>query len=477
MNRCMREPAVAGLFYEKDKQSLTDHLKQLFRDASEKRLVEKPVAALIVPHAGYLFSGEVAASAFVQLPHDATYDNIFIIGSSHKATFKGASIYNNGNFKTPLGELEVNCDLATKLIDNHEVFNNFGEAHLKEHCLEVQLPFLQYHLHHQFKIVPIVIGSYDNAVCMQLAAALQPYFNSRNLFVISTDFSHYPRYEDAVEVDKLTANAIISGDPEKLIAQLKYNTQLGIGNLHTSLCGWTSVLTLLYLTKKSSDLTYHDIQYKNSGDSKFGDKSGVVGYYAIAVTRNKPTQFYLSDADKTNLLAVARNQLTTVLKSKKDNVQIGDHESKALMEPAGAFVSLYKNGKLRGCIGQFGDGRPLRDVVRDVTKSSALHDHRFSPVRANELDDITIEISVLTPLKPISDISQINMGKHGIYIKKGNRSGTFLPQVVAKTDWTLDEFLGHCARDKAGIGWDGWRNADLFVYEAIVFSEYHPLTH
>ncbi|MGM0377416.1 MAG: AmmeMemoRadiSam system protein A [Bacteroidota bacterium] len=142
----------------------------------------------------------------------------------------------------------------------------------------------------------------------------------------------------------------------------------------------------------------------------------------------------------------------------------------ALKTSAGAFVSLYKNGKLRGCIGHFGEDKPLYEVVEKMTRAAALDDPRFNPVSPEEIDDIKVEISVLTPMRKVDDVSEIKPGKHGILIRKGSRSGTFLPQVADKTGWGREELLGHCARDKAGLAWDGWKEAEVFVYEAIVFS-------
>jgi AmmeMemoRadiSam system protein A len=137
----------------------------------------------------------------------------------------------------------------------------------------------------------------------------------------------------------------------------------------------------------------------------------------------------------------------------------------------GAFVSLHKNGKLRGCIGRFRTDLPVCVLVRDMAISASTRDYRFKPVKIKELPDILVEISVLTPLEPVLDEKEIELGRHGIYIKQGPNSGTFLPQVASQTGWSLEEYLGHCSRDKAGIGWDGWRNAELFRYEAIIFSE------
>jgi hypothetical protein len=142
-----------------------------------------------------------------------------------------------------------------------------------------------------------------------------------------------------------------------------------------------------------------------------------------------------------------------------------------LKTPCGAFVTLKKYGNLRGCIGRFDASEPLYQVVQEMAIASSTQDYRFSPVELKEIPELEIEISVLTPMRHISSIDEIELGKHGIYIKKGNRSGTFLPQVATETGWTKEEFLGHCAQDKAGIGWNEWKDAEVYVYEALVFGE------
>lgn len=145
--------------------------------------------------------------------------------------------------------------------------------------------------------------------------------------------------------------------------------------------------------------------------------------------------------------------------------------SENLSMTTGAFVSLYNKGELRGCIGSFGEDEPLWKVVDRMTAAASLHDSRFDPVSEDELNEIEIEISVLTPRRKVAHVDEIVPGKHGIFVEKNGRSGTFLPQVANKTGWNLEELLGHCARDKAGLGWDGWKNANIFVYEALVFGD------
>jgi hypothetical protein len=132
------------------------------------------------------------------------------------------------------------------------------------------------------------------------------------------------------------------------------------------------------------------------------------------------------------------------------------------------FVSIYVKGELRGCIGNFAQEETLNDLIQRMAVSAAC-DHRFKNLQPDEADDMELEISVLSPLQKIESVAEIEPGKHGIYIKKGLNSGTFLPQVAKKTGWNLEEFLGHCARDKAGFSWDGWKDAEIYTYEAFVF--------
>jgi len=215
--------------------------------------------------------------------------------------------------------------------------------------------------------------------------------------------------------------------------------------------------------------------YKNSGDSPYGDHQRVVGYHAMVVTENQQDEsfLYLTENEKKILLKIARNTLDTYIREGKypeiDQAEL----TSTLKQSLGAFVSLHKKGDLRGCIGRFNPDQPLFRVVRDMTVSAATQDYRFPKVKADELSRIDIEISVLSEMKKISSIKEIRLGKHGIYIKKGGRSGTFLPQVAIQTGWTVEEFLGNCAESKAGIGWNGWRDkdAEIFIYEAVIFSE------
>ncbi len=179
----------------------------------------------------------------------------------------------------------------------------------------------------------------------------------------------------------------------------------------------------------------------------------------------------MKDEDKIQLLQLAHNSITRYLKKEKIPEISAELISDKLKIQGSAFVTVYVGDELRGCIGQFVSSRPLYKLVPHLAKTAAFKDNRFDLVTADELDDLNVEISVLTPLKKIQSADEIIIGKHGIHMVKGFSTGSFLPQVATKYNWSREEFLGRCARDKARIGWDGWKDADLFVFETVSFSE------
>ncbi len=463
-----RQPAAAGRFYPAGAVELTATLKTLFSEAKPRN--SGNIAGIVCPHAGYVFSGLVAASGYNQLDPEKQYDNVFIIASSHQVSFQGASIYNQGDYVTPLGKVKVNLELVNKLINENPVFVFNPEADRTEHSLEVQIPFIQYHLKKKFKLVPIVLGTQSAETCMKIAMALKPWFNDRNLFIFSTDFSHYPSYAHAQEADKATCDAIVSGSSDNLMKFLSSYQRKNIPDLATNLCGWTSILVMLNLIDHDPAIKISPVQYLNSGDSKYGDKKQVVGYWSMALTR-KAANFDFTLEEKFLLLKTARNTIRKFIRERRMPGSNPADYSDKLKIHAGAFVTLKEAGALRGCIGRFSTDIPLYKLIMELALASSTEDSRFEPVTTGEIDQLEIEISVLSPLKKITTPEDIILGKHGIYIKKGYASGTFLPQVANETGWTIDEFLGHCARDKAGIGWNGWKDAELFIYEACVFSE------
>ncbi|EGN56483.1 AMMECR1 domain protein [Hallella multisaccharivorax DSM 17128] len=479
MAQNVRQMAVAGQFYAASRQDLQSDLEKCY--AEGRGLLARSgvvvgdsarVQAVIVPHAGYVFSGSVAASAFASIPKDASYQHIFLLGPSHHVAFDGVSVCSVFDaYRTPLGDVAVDTKLCKELMRRSPVFTYVSSAHDREHCLEVQLPFLQYRLASLPPIVPMIIGTQDFATLKKMAEVLMPYFTPDNLFVVSSDFSHYPSYSDALTVDRNSGEAITTGRLDKFVEALRENECRGVDNLYTSACGQSAIAVLLMMAAASVENppSIHHIAYLNSGDSPYGGKKEVVGYHAFCVLRNKMERkashadSLLTENDKQQLRNVAWNAILP------ENRHVKVVPTEIFERKLGVFVTLTEHGKLRGCIGHFGEDVPLGMLTQEMAHAAAFEDPRFQPVSVEELDDIQIEISVLTPLRRIRSIDEFHYGKQGIYMRKGWRSGTFLPQVADEVNWTKEEFLGHCAQDKAGIGWDGWKTAELYTYEAIVF--------
>lgn len=465
----VRPATQANRFYTGNPEELSQEVDS-FLALHSSRTTYQNVAALIVPHAGYYFSGNVAASAYMTLNPKKSYKRIFLLGPSHHEWLNGASVNSKVDYyATPLGNVKVDRETAQQLIDADSVFSYKAAAHAQEHCLEVQLPFLQRRLDEVPPIVPIIISTNDYSKLKRMAEMLRPYFTDDNLFIISSDFSHYPSYEDAYEVDTKTGKSIETGDVEQLIATIENNADSGKRNLATSACGEFPIITLMLMLNHNYEIKH--LMYQNSGDIDNHDHSRVVGYHAFAFLRKQisETEFTLTDADKKQLKEIALQSIKDSLDSKPIARPTLHSQLSILNSKCGAFVSLHKYGRLRGCIGHFGEDYPLHEIVAEMARAAAFEDPRFTPVTREELDDIDIEISVLTPMRRIQSIDEFELHRHGIYIRKGFRSGTFLPQVADEVNWTKEEFIGHCSQDKAGLGWDGWRDAELYVYEAIVF--------
>ena len=457
-----RAPVVAGSFYPSNTKELSRELDILIKDA--KSFPKKDVQAIIVPHAGYVFSANVAATAYKTL--HKKYKNIFIIGSSHHVNFNGVSLFTQGDYITPLGKVKVNQTLVTELMKKNTFMTYQPEAHTSEHTIEVQLPFLQNIYGDSFQIVPIIMATSELDTIRKTADALQPYFNDENLFIISTDLSHYPSYSDAKVVDMRLFHAIQTNSTKNFLNAIKENEKSHIKNLQTSACGWSSVLTLLNLTKNRA-FSYQLLEYKNSGDSQYGDDEKVVGYGAMRIFPSK--EFTLNDAEKKTLKEIAKLALyDAVIKDEKTFINAKRIDAK-LKKHLGAFVTLHLHGKLRGCIGRFEPDAPIYQTIIDMSIAASRYDTRFTPVSPKELKNITIEISLLTPRKKISSIDDIVIGRDGIYVQYGKKNGTYLPQVATDMGWNTQQFVKSCCEDKAGIDPIHCKDIELYTYKAIVF--------
>lgn len=472
----VRKPAVAGSFYPSSARDLKSMLDGWLHPADGNA-----PQAIIVPHAGYVFSGEVAASAFSRIPKDHPYKRIFLLGPSHRVGFTGASVDTLYSLaETPLGKVAIDTSAGKELIEMGDgTFIFRADAHDREHCLEVQLPFLQTVFEEVPPIVPVVIGTQRLPVLQKLADTLESFFTEENLFVISSDFSHYPAYDNARKSDLYLAETISSGGLDEFLEALSRIRKMDFAGEDTAACGACAIAVLLDLMDRQGrdHFTAEHLMYRNSGDSPYGDKDAVVGYNAFAVTRQeepgKKEQaghlFQFTQEEKSAMIATARKAIYSSLRldNDLDDTPVGILKEKGY----GVFVTLYLNGRLRGCIGRFTSDDTLQGTIREMARSAAFSDPRFPSLSRSEAHKVEIEVSVLSPLKKISSMDEFKLGRDGIYMIKGSHHGTFLPQVAEETGWTTEEFLGHCARDKAGIGWYGWEDADLYTYQTEVVKE------
>ena len=470
----IREPAVAGAFYPDKPEILQRDLSKYFENAKKEKL-EGEIVSLVSPHAGYMYSGQVAAYAY-KLIEGKSFESVVVVAPSHHALFKGASLYDRGGFRTPLGVVPVDVELSKKIMEKRKEIQFLPEAHRQEHSLEVQIPFLQIALK-SFKLVPIVMEPYWSwETCQYLASAIAETVRGKKvLLVASTDLSHFYTYNIAVELDRIFLNHIDRFDAEGLNRDLKGN--------RTEACGAGPVVTVMLAAKALGANRGKVLKYLNSGDVT-GDRSRVVGYgaavfYRTAEGKEKMKEekreekkvgvdLGLSEQDKKTLHQIAK----TVIENKARGKAVPEFkiESAILKENRGAFVTIQKKGQLRGCIGFIKGYEPLHKTVEKMAAEAAFRDPRFPPVKEKELPELDIEISVLTPLRKISDVNEIEVGKHGIYIIKGGWSGLLLPQVATEYGWDRQTFLEHTCQ-KAGLPPHAWKEKDteIYIFSADIF--------
>jgi len=270
----VRKSAVAGQFYPADPDQLRKQVSDFLRHSQEQGSVVK---AVMVPHAGYDFSGKIAGAAFGQL-RGLKYDNVILLGNGHATYTDMISIDSHDSWQTPLGRIDVNLDLAKKLCNGRNIVFN-DNAHLDDHVLEVELPFLQVALKSDFKIMPILFGQTENGF-LELAEQIEKNISGNDLIVISSDMSHYPSYDDANLVDQKTLEIIKTLDVDKLDDHISKTMAENIPNEQTLLCGIDAVKTVMVLAKKNK-WQAKIVAYANSGEVAIGDKNRVVGYGAI----------------------------------------------------------------------------------------------------------------------------------------------------------------------------------------------------
>lgn len=480
----IREPAVAGKFYPESAAKLKLAVEKFMQDATPAR-VKKPVA-IIVPHAGYIFSGQICADAFAQV-RNQKYDVVVILGTNHTSSnLQGVALYPGDGFRTPLGKVPLDKRIISSLMKEdpaHCILDK--SSHASEHSIEVIVPFIQV-VFPKAKIVPVIVGSTDVNTCTRFGQALAKVLKNKNaLIVASSDLSHYPSYQDANIVDRETLNAITRLDPAVFGATMQVHRDKNIPNLGTSACGEAPILAAMAAAKSQGATRGVIISYANSGDVAVGERSRVVGYGAVVLTaddRGKDSAVYagqpaspasstgtLTLSDKKYLLAFARETISRIFLT--DTTPLARPSSATLREPRGAFVTLKKHGELRGCIGHMMEDEPLAKIVGTMAIQAAFNDRRFNPLAADELKDVEIEISVLTPMKPVGGYSDIVVGRDGVFLTKDGRSAVFLPQVATEQKWSREQTLDNLCH-KAGLDFGCWKKGAQFsTFQAIVFGE------
>jgi len=474
----VREPVAAGSFYPAEASTLRSTVEEFISQAQVAR-ERGELIALIVPHAGYEYSGKVAACAYRQI-EGRTYDTVVIVGPSHRVPFRGAALSGAGAWRTPLGQVPIDADAERAIAAADSRAQALPEAHEVEHSVEVQVPFLQCSLK-GFALVPVTMVDFSRTNCEALASALASIARRKKvLLVASSDMSHYPDYADAVRVDKATLRAIETLDAQAVEKAAAREMSEGTANLATVLCGEGPVKTILMAARKLGANRVRVLRYANSGDAPGGDRSRVVGYCAVAIYRVKglrapalrepgsPQALNLSQQKR--LLQFARTTIEKYVASEQI-IECQDRDD-VLQQPAGAFVTLKKHGALRGCIGRMEASGPLCTTVRDMAIAAAVQDRRFPPVTKEELPELKIEISVLSPLRRVSNPGEIDIKKHGIVVESNGSSGVFLPQVARETGWSKEVLLGELCEQKAGLPRDAWKHgATLYVFTVQEFHE------
>ncbi|MGB9234156.1 MAG: AmmeMemoRadiSam system protein B [Terriglobales bacterium] len=467
----IRQTAVAGAFYPADPKELAAMVDGFLAHANvpEKK---GEVVALVAPHAGYPFSGAVAGHSYAMVKGRPTH-RVVVIAPSHYEAFSFTSVYDGDAYATPLGNVPVDKDFARKLVNLDPEIRLSSHGHVPtaasgEHALEDQLPFLQRALG-DFHLVPIVMGEQSYQASRALGVALAELVRGTDtLIVASSDLSHYHTYDQAVRLDGKTLNAI--GEWDYLTLSDNFATRTW------EACGGAPIVAAMIAAERLGATRAQVLKYANSGDVT-GDRSRVVGYSAVAFLKQEDgrgpaiPKFSLTSSEKRQLLEIARKSVESVVREDKA-YELPANLPATLMQDRGAFVTLKENGELRGCIGYTVAVQPLAETVRDVAALAALRDTRFRPVAAGELLQLRYQVSVLSPLRRVSDTNQIKVGEHGLMIVKGRTRGLLLPQVAPEEHWDRNTLLDETAM-KAGLPAKSWRdkNVDLFMFTAVVFGE------
>ena len=466
----VRQPVRAGSFYPAEAAELTGMIDRLTQKAQETRVRiarGKTIKALIMPHAGFIYSGWTAAHASLVLKKNQ-FSKVILMGPDHRIGIRNSAICDVAAYQTPLGRIDLHPDTA-RLRRQPAVFKSLPVSMDQEHSLEVILPFLQAYLG-EFKMVPIIVGRAD---VPRLAQALGGIIDDHTLLVVSSDLSHFLDYSDAVSMDRETVKGVMSLNPAILAGKAN------------RACGLVPLLTLMKIATRNhwQPVLLH---YSNSGDTA-GSRSRVVGYTTIAFFGDQlmdkphdPDAKFTEEQGRV-LVELARHTIMEKLGRKplesEPDLNVHYSQDKRFNSHHGTFVTLKIKGQLRGCIGSLTARENVWEGVKHNAINAAFHDPRFSPLTVKEFDQTEIEVSILSEPRPLefrdgADLTQkLRVNVDGVIIRKGHASATFLPQVWEQLP-RPEEFLSHLCT-KAGLPSDAWKDPQLEVltYQVQYFEE------
>jgi len=470
---------IAGSWYPDDAKILTEQLGQIFQKAETKPIDN--VIALILPHAGYQFSGQTAVSALKTINKE--YKRIIVIGPSHRTPIGGMlSVPKGTHYQTPLGQTPLDVEFINKLLE-YPIFQNVQSAHGSqfENAVQIEIPLLQYKFQN-FRLVPILTGQCSENTIEKAASILKSMTDEDTLVIASSDFTHYGRSfgyipftqdvpENLKKLDMGAFEYIAKLDSKGF---LEYRNKTG-----ATICGAVPIAILLDMLDEDSKAEL--VKYTTSGHIT-GDFSHSVSYLSAAFSGKwqggpevepSVSEEKLSEAEKEILLALARKTIVYYLENKKipEPADLGIAITEPLKEQRAAFVTLKKDSMLRGCIGDIFPRQSLYQSVIGNAINASVRDWRFAPVKISECNDITIEISALTVPRPVASAEDIRIGTDGVVLGKNGKSAVFLPQVAPEQGWGLEETLSHLSL-KAGLPADAWKEGtEFFVFQAEVFGE------
>jgi len=470
---------LAGRWYSANGEKLAQEIQDYTDKATEALSGELPtfplsdIQALILPHAGYEYSGPTAAYGMAAVA-GRTFKRVVVMGPSHQVRISNAAgLTDATHYRTPLGEIAVDTDYVAELA-RHREFKTVPETDAVEHSVQIEMPLLQKTLG-EFRIVPIVVGQLNAKTARIVADTLKSLIDDRTLVVASSDFTHYgPNYGYVPFRDNVAENlkTLDMGAFEEIKKKSVEGFLEYIDRTDATICGEWPIAILLAMLPEDSEA--HLLHYATSG--KVMGYTNSVSYLAVAFTGSWPhasSAVELAQEDKAQLLKLARGTLTYYLEHHRVPTpeQLGVEITPGMKQVMGAFVTLNEHEQLRGCIGEIVPRRPLCEAVVEQAVNAGVRDRRFRPVDAQELPEIDFEVSALFPPHPVASYNDIELGRHGIILEKNGRSAVFLPQVAPEQGWNIEQTLTHLAQ-KAGLPGDAWRDGAQFeVFEAIVFSE------